>query len=120
MTAAALVLVARTAWGVVLLAEPHRVLEHTRPGRPDTPVAADVLRVLGARHVVQAVAQTLQPAPTALYLGAVVDGLHGLSGLAFAALNRRWRRAALIDSAIAAGFALATALIASRDRAGVS
>jgi hypothetical protein len=116
MTAATGVVLARVAWGVALATVPDRILGVTQPKRSDTPVAPRILRVLGVRHVLQAGVETLAPVPAVHYLGAVADGLHALSGVGLAAVDQRWRRAALIDSAIAATFGLAAALTAGTDR----
>jgi hypothetical protein len=116
MTGATGVLLARAAWGVALATAPDRVLGLTQPDRPDTPVANRLLRVLGVRHLLQAGVEALAPAPAVHYLGAAADGLHALSGIGLAVLDRRWRRAALIDSAIASALGLAAALTAGTDR----
>jgi hypothetical protein len=116
MTAATGVVLARVAWGAALATVPDRILGVTQPNRPDTPMAPRLLRVLGIRHLLQAGVETLAPAPAVHYLGAVADGLHALSGVGLAVADRRWRRAALIDSAIAATFGLAAALTAGTDR----
>jgi hypothetical protein len=116
MTAATGVVLARVAWGVALATVPGRILGVTQPERPSTPVAPRILRVLGVRHLLQAGVETLVPMPTVHYLGAVADGLHALSGVGLAAVDPRWRRAALIDSAIAATLGLAAALTAGTDR----
>jgi hypothetical protein len=116
MTAATGVVLARAAWGVALATVPDRILGVTQPERPGTPVAPRILRVLGVRHILQSGVETLAPVPAVHYLGAVADVLHALSGVGLAAVDRRWRRAALIDSAIAAAFGLAAALTAGTDR----
>jgi hypothetical protein len=64
-----------------------------------------VLRVLGIRHVAQALAER-RYGRDAVRIGAYVDGIHALSGLGFGCRDRRWRRAALTDAAITTGFAL--------------
>jgi hypothetical protein len=116
MTAATGVVLARLAWGVALATVPDRILGVTQPDRPATPIAPRLLRVLGVRHLLQAGVETLAPVPAVHYLGAVADGLHALSGVGLVAVDRRWRRAALIDSAIATCFGLAAALTAESDR----
>ncbi len=116
MTGATGVVLARAAWGVALATVPDRILGLTQPERPDTPVASRLLRVLGVRHLVQAGVEALAAAPAVHYLGAAADGLHALSGVGLALLDPRWRRAALIEGAIASAFGLATALTAGTDR----
>ena len=44
--------------------------------------------------------------------GAAVDGIHAVTSTGLAVAERRWRRSALADAAIAAGFALGTGLTA--------
>lgn len=108
MSAGSAVMAVRVLWGATLLIAPQRVLELTQPDRPRSVVALRVLRVLGARHLVQTAVQLAGPAPVVQYLGAASDGLHALSGVGLAVLDRRWRRAALIDSVIATGFTVGT------------
>lgn len=102
---------ARIAWGATLLAVPSRVLDVT-DGRDRRRGAAPpaVLRVLGARHLLQAALEPAGRRPGLRVLGAIVDGLHALSGLGLAAFDPRWRRAALADAAIATAFSAASAL----------
>jgi hypothetical protein len=109
---AAVVAAARVGWGALLLADPRRVLALTQPGRAAPVAATRVLRVLGARHLVQTAVQLAGPAPLVHHLGAAADALHALTGAGLAAVDRRWRRAALIDCLVATGFALGTALTA--------
>jgi hypothetical protein len=100
----------RAAWGGALLVAPGAVLALTTRSDPAFLGAArTVLRVLGARHLVQAGVELRRPGAAVLGAGAVVDGLHAASGVTLAALDRRWRRSALLDAAVATGFCLATA-----------
>ena len=110
------VLLARGLWGAALLTAPDRVLGLTQPHRPDTPVASRLLRVLGGRHLLQTGVEAFATTPTVHYLGAAADELHALSGIGLAVLDRRWRRAALIDSAIACALGMAAALTAGNGR----
>lgn len=66
-----------------------------------------VTRVLGARHLSQAVVSAPAPNATVLALGVEVDLLHSASMIALAAADRRLRRPALTSAAVAAGFAAA-------------
>lgn len=69
---------------------------------PDTPGRTPmVIRVLGGRQVVQAVATQLRTTPTVLVSGAVVDCLHAASLIALALAKRRWRRAAISEAVLA-------------------
>ncbi|MHA6783264.1 hypothetical protein ACVGOW_20060 [Pseudonocardia saturnea] len=105
MTAAA-----RAVWGVVLLAVPDAVFALATRHRAGEPRRARVvLRVLGARHLVQAGLVTLRPRSWVLTASASVDGVHAATCLGLAALDRRWRRPVLIDAAVATAFCLATA-----------
>lgn len=99
----------RAPWGVVLLCAPGTVLALSgREAAAPRPALA-VLRLLGLRHLVQAAVEWRRPSARVLAAAAVVDGIHAGTAVAFAALDRRWRRAALLDAAVATGFCLATA-----------
>jgi hypothetical protein len=87
----------RAAYGTVLLAIPGPVLEAF--GAPPDQPAETVARVLGARHVAQAVATRRGRFAR---VGAAVDALHAASMFAFAAVDDVHRRAALVDGTIAA------------------
>ncbi|MDQ1530265.1 MAG: hypothetical protein QOE37_370 [Microbacteriaceae bacterium] len=72
-------------------------------GGPPNQRDLTVFRVLGVRQVLQAWAM----AGTDLRaLGAIVDLLHLATMLPVALLSRRWRRAALLQAAMAAGYAV--------------
>jgi hypothetical protein len=72
-------------------------------------------RLLGARHVAQAMLTALAPLPGAFVAGAEVDALHATSMLILAAADRAARRAALTDAVAEAAFAAAgLAAVASR------
>ncbi|MGC1212384.1 MAG: hypothetical protein WA890_14080 [Micromonospora sp.] len=94
---------ARLLWGATVTAVPRRVLR--RLGQP-TPVAVPTLRVLGLRNLAQALVTLRRPTPAVLTLGAATDGIHAVSALALAGLDRRQRRIALLDSAIGGGWIL--------------
>jgi len=98
---------ARGAWGALLLlapAVPLRALTGgSEPGGGPT-----LLRILGARHVLQAAVTLAMPTAWTLRLGAVADALHSVSALAFAAVDDRERRAPLLDAAVAAAWAAAS------------
>jgi hypothetical protein len=106
----------RIGWGAALIVAPRPLLRGlARVDQPADRVAVGVLRVLGVRHVGQAVAETLGPQPVVRYLGIAVDGLHALTAVGLAAVDRRWRRGALTDTVIAALFAATTAISTTRD-----
>jgi hypothetical protein len=77
---------------------------------PPDRLAVIVLRVLGARHLAQTVFEVVGSQPAVRYLGVGVDALHGLTAVGLAVVDPRWRRGALIDTAIATSFAVATAV----------
>jgi hypothetical protein len=76
------------------------------PGLASTPLPSRVGQLLGARQIVQAVAMSGNPPPAVLWLGTEVDALHAASMIGLACIDRRYRRAALVDATIAAVFAL--------------
>ncbi|MFI7070748.1 hypothetical protein COO58_13730 [Micromonospora sp. WMMA1996] len=105
-------LIGRVAWGALLLVAPGALL---RPVGPATPAALATLRVLGARHLVQAAVTVRRPAPGTFLAGAAVDAVHALSTLALAAVDRRQRHAALADTAVAAVWAVLGATTARHE-----
>ena len=112
MSGASGVLAARVAWGVVLLVAPHRVLKVSHGDDPHDRTARRVLRILGCRHLAQTAIELAGPRPAVQYLGAGVDGIHALTSAGLAAADRRWRRSAVIDAAVASGFAVGTGMTA--------
>jgi hypothetical protein len=96
--------VARLAWGATLLAAPGAVLTACRA--PGDRRARTVLRVLGARHVVQALLAGRDPGRGAAAVGAAVDGAHALSAVALAILDPRRRRVAAADGGVATAWAV--------------
>ena len=85
----------RVAWGTLLLARPGRAIRLL--GGQDTRASIRVARILGARHAAECVME-MTGTTRWLAAGAAVDALHGLSGIAFAALSPRWRRPATLDA----------------------
>ncbi len=98
---------ARGLWGLTLLTVPERVLS-LLTGGTGTALGADLLRTLGARHVLQAGVTAVAPTPGVLALGGVADGLHAASAVLFVRVDPRQRRAGLLDAAIAAAFGAAS------------
>jgi hypothetical protein len=97
--------VARAGWACVLLLVPDRVLK--TGAQPPIPAAAiAVARVLGARELGQSAVTAVAPTGLVAGLGALVDALHAFTNVGIAAMSPRWRRTALIDALIAAGFAI--------------
>lgn len=101
----------RLVWGGLLLAAPGRVLR-AMGGHPGSTPSV-ILRVLGIRHLVQAAVLLRWPTPEAFRLGAVADGLHALTAVALTA-DRRRRRVAVTDAAIATGWTVHDGVAASR------
>ena len=64
-----------------------------------------MMRILGARHVVQA-ALEYRFGGRARKIGVYVDLLHGATSVGFGFFRPAWRRAALVDAGVASGFAV--------------
>ncbi|MDP9344042.1 MAG: hypothetical protein M3Q23_18510 [Actinomycetota bacterium] len=92
---------ARAAYGSALLIAPGPLLRAA--GNADGGGTA-VARVLGSRHLAQALATAGHPARVRLYAGAVVDALHATSMFALAAASADHRKPALVDAAVATTF----------------
>jgi hypothetical protein len=92
--------VTRLVWGATLLSAPGLVLRLL--GGRQTRLAHTILRVLGARHVVQATVTAVRPNRVVLMGGAGLDGLHALSALALAAVDPSQVRIGLTDAGMAA------------------
>ncbi len=87
-----------------------RPLHRAAIGTPPSPHTVLVMRFLGARNVVQALllvhaGTEVQDRKTWHRCGAMVDLAHAASMVAVASADRRWRRAAAIDAAVASFFA---------------
>lgn len=91
---------------------PQRLAGLAGGGRPDR-LAVGLTRVLGVRHLAQAGASLLFPVRRTWLAGAGLDGLHAVSMVGLALVDRRRRRPALADAAIAAGWGLTSAFVAS-------
>lgn len=70
-------------------------------GRGAAPGPA-VVRILGARQLLQGTAILVRPTPLLLFVGATVDVLHAASMVAAAVIWSRYRRPALTSAAVAA------------------
>jgi hypothetical protein len=104
-TSAAFPLV-RATYGAALLCAPGAAI-FVCTGRPASPAARAVARLLGARHLAQAALTAGAPGAVALGIGAQVDLAHSASMLALAVADRPLRRAGLADGMVAAVFAAA-------------
>lgn len=69
-----------------------------------------VLRVLGARHLLEALAILARPTRGVVAAGIVVDATHVLSCLLFGAVSAEHRQPALRDAALQSATLLATCL----------
>lgn len=69
-----------------------------------------VVRVLGARHVLQAVALTWWPTHAARQAGGVLDVLHAATDLGCVVADPGRRRAAVIDASVAVAFVCTVAV----------
>ena len=109
----------RGAWGAALLAAPRPLVRHVH-GAPVTDLSVRVLRVLGARHLLQAALVTARPSHRVLVVTAAVDLSHGVSMVPLALGGGRYARAGAIETAVAAAWTLVETLRARRsnDRDG--
>jgi hypothetical protein len=94
----------RLAYGLALLADPQRVARGLT-GRGLDREEQVTARVLGARHVTQAVVLVLDDRALTRNAGGVVDLMHAASMLLLAAWSPGRRRLALTDATIASLFA---------------
>jgi hypothetical protein len=101
---APLPLALRAGWGAALLVAPGSVLQLSGDVDAGT-TPRRVMRVLGARHLVQAGAEWAGGG-RARQIGTVVDLLHAATSVGCSVVSPRWRRAALIDTAVTAAFVL--------------
>lgn len=93
----------RGAYGVTLLARPRELLADA--GLRTDAHALAFARVLGARHLVQALVLGGSAHPL-VRLGALVDGVHAATVLAWAALDEPHRRGLLVNAAVATALAV--------------
>ena len=105
---------AHTAQAAILFAQPPSVLRRAA-GDQDLPPPW-IMRVLGARVLVQATAEMLSPRPTTLRISAFVDLTQAASMLMAAKAWPRYRRAALVSAASASSSAVAATAVARQRR----
>ncbi len=101
-----LVHTAHVAHGGALLLRPAAVAARIDGAGADGRTVA-VVRVLGARHLLQGLAGLAVPGRTSAVVGAAVDGVHAASMVGLAVLDREHRRGAAVSAGVALGFAVA-------------
>jgi hypothetical protein len=104
---------ARAAYGAGLLALPGPMITAIT-GSPASGRTCAIARVLGARHLAQALLCGLVPARRLIQAGAAADGAHCASMVALAVASAPLRRAAATDAAIAAALAGASTVALRR------
>jgi hypothetical protein len=97
--------VARATYGAFLLFVPGAVIQ-VASGESVDRASAVVGRVLGARHLVQALVLERAGTRGSFLVGAAIDAVHALSMVGLAALSRNYRRPAALDAALATGLAI--------------
>jgi hypothetical protein len=97
-------LVVRAGWGALLLFRPDTGLGALEGSSDTSEPARAVIRILGARHLVE-LGLELHHGPSWRRAGGVIDAIHSVTALGFATLDHRWRRAALADALVAGAFA---------------
>jgi hypothetical protein len=104
---------AQAAGAAVLAFTPEQALRLCGDDRRNAPPAW-IVRLLGARQLVQAAVQFAEPTPRVAFLGALADATHAASMLPVITFSRRFRRAALISGGYAAASAGVLGTVASR------
>ncbi len=94
----------RAAWGVALLVAPAAVLTRVHKVHVDRP-ALVIARILGARHLAQALLSGINPTPEVLAAGVWVDTVHSVTAFGLAAVDRHRTRAGVTDGVVAAAWA---------------
>jgi len=111
--ASRVLLLARLASGGLLTVRPAQGLRLLGRGQDDA-ASRTVLRVLGARHLVQGAAEALRRDPGVLRAGAGIDVLHALTALGYATASRQGRSAGRRSAVLALSFAVAQLVVARR------
>jgi hypothetical protein len=100
---------ARACYGAALLCAPGLALGLCT-GQASSQRARTVVRILGARHLAQAVLTLWRPRPAVYLAGAAIDACHAASMLALAVADPRMRIAGIADGAAATAFTATGAL----------
>ena len=93
----------RACYGAALLCAPGLALG-LATGQAPSQRARSVARILGARHLAQAVLTLWRPRPAVFLAGAGIDACHAASMLALAVADPRMRRAGIADAVAATAF----------------
>ncbi len=96
--------VARAAYGALLLLAPGAVIRMAS-GAPTARASRVVARILGLRHLAQALILGRTGARNRLLVGVAIDTAHALSMIGLAVLKRDYRRSAALDAVLATGLA---------------
>jgi uncharacterized protein YjeT (DUF2065 family) len=108
---------ARVAWGLLLVTSPRTAARRLTDRNPSE-LATAILRLLGARHVVQGVVTLVHPTATVVRAGAATDMLHAGTAAAWASWWPDARRPSALDAGIAAAFGVAGVFASSGEGAG--
>jgi hypothetical protein len=103
--------IARAVYGVFLLVASDTVVETVTGERSR---AATVGRIIGMRHVLQALTLGWTRSRGWVDVGAGIDAIHALSMLVLAVFSDRYRRLAALDAAVAGSWAV-SGWLAGRD-----
>jgi len=103
---------ARACYGAALLCAPGLALG-LATGQAPSQRARAVARILGARHLAQAVLTLWRPRPAVFLAGAGIDACHAVSMVTLAVWDPRMRRAGLADALTATAFTATGALTSS-------
>jgi hypothetical protein len=94
--------VVRAVYGMILFFRPDTVIRTSEPVGWVTTVG----RILGLRHMIQALTVERRGTRGWLVVGALLDIIHALSMVAVAALSEDHRRLAALDVVVASSWAL--------------
>ena len=98
------VAVTRAAYGTLLLFVPGAVMR-IASGEPTDRASRVVARILGLRHLVQALVLERNGTRGRLLAGTAIDAVHALSMVGLAVLSRDHRWSAALDAALATALA---------------
>jgi hypothetical protein len=105
------------SFGAVLITRPGAV---TRALHDSTPPRQWVIRLLGARSVMQGAVTSMVPDAPVVAAGAIVDGLHAASMIATAVISPPHRRAAVLSAIVAGACCVAGATCCAHGKPATS